>query len=147
MGTKNTLADIGIAMSSPGTVIAGLPAYSAKQKNDAVAQQNKAARTQRRMQSYQSAVERRKQVAQALRGRAEIANTAYTQGSQGSSGVIGSQDALFTQAGSNIAHLNTMEKFNKETSRYMVKANEANARAATADAAFETVKSGASLFV
>lgn len=147
MGTKNTLADIGIAVSNPGTVIAGLPAYSAKQKNDAVAQQNKAARTQRRMQSYQSAVERRKQVAQALRGRAEIANSAYAQGSQGSSGVTGNQDALFAQAGSNIGHLNTMERFNTETSKHMIKANEANARAATADSVFDTVKSGASLFI
>ena len=78
--------------------------------------QKNSARTQREIQSYNAARERRRLVNAARRNRAELMTSGQASGAMTGSGVQAGIANQGTQLGANLGHLNTMNNFNNQMS-------------------------------
>jgi len=100
--------------------------------------QAKAQRTQQRIADIKAARERRSQVAEARRARAQIESQAGVSGIQGSSGAIGAQSSVQSQLASNLSFLDNVQSLSQQTSIFNQQAAKAQSNAATAGAIRDT---------
>jgi len=116
-------------------IIAGVgAATSVQQQRQASKQQEKASRSQKRLEEFKAARAKRKQVRQQRVLQAQLEQQAVATGTTGSSGVAGGIAGVQQQTASNIANIGVQQSFGRSISGRLQKAADFRSNAATAQA-------------
>lgn len=124
----STIAAISLGVAAVGTQ------QQIRQNNIARSNANKAQRVQERIQRFQAARERRKQINAALRAQGQVVNQVGSAGVQGSSAAVTQSAAPGAQAASNIGAQNAINSANQEISLFNQRQGQALSNAQTAGA-------------
>ena len=129
MAAATTIAAISLGVAAVGTQ------QQIRQNNIAKRNADKAQRVQERIQRFQAARERRKQINAALRAQAGVVNAAGAAGVQGSSAAITQSAAPGQQAAVNIGAQNAINADQAQISLFNQRQGRALSNAQTAGAA------------
>lgn len=112
-------SDSAKALVNPMLALGALGGGDIYYQRKAMKEQKEARRKQQRLSEFQANQERRKQIRNAMRARAQVVNQAAQTGTSESSGVAGGTSAISSQAYGNIFSINTQRAYGRGISDAM----------------------------